>query len=95
MAKDDTHTVQIHRHIPAAKQTHLAHRYAHLAGPEEVKPRLSTFVLLIDQNVSMGNERSQGGKLNQRQTLTMAKCGACVPLAASSSEGAVNHHKLL
>lgn len=31
----------------------------------------------------MGNERSQGGKLNQRQTLTVTKCGACVPLAAS------------
>lgn len=84
MAEDDTHTVQIYQHISASKHmhTHWAHSYAHLAGSEEVKPRLSTFVLLIDQNVSMGNERSQGGKLNQRQTLTVTKCGDCVPLSA-------------
>lgn len=56
----------------------------HLSGSEEVKPRLSTFVFCIDQNVLLGNERSQGGKLNQRQILTVTECGECVPPPAVS-----------
>lgn len=37
----------------------------------EVTPRSQTFVLHIDQNVPLGNERSEGIKLNQRQILNM------------------------
>lgn len=55
------------------------HSSVRLAGSEKVKPRLSTFVLHIDQNVPLGNERSGGGEVNQRQILTVTKCGERVP----------------